>query len=51
VPAVAAALMATGQVRVSAWIAVDPVPADGSLEVMAGSHHPLFPVVWPAGPR
>jgi ectoine hydroxylase-related dioxygenase (phytanoyl-CoA dioxygenase family) len=70
VPAVAAELMATGQVRfyhdhvlvkegrtaqrtpwhqdqpyynvdghgVSAWIAVDPVPADGSLELVAGSH-------------
>jgi ectoine hydroxylase-related dioxygenase (phytanoyl-CoA dioxygenase family) len=70
VPAVAAALMATAQVRfyhdhvlvkeggtaqrtpwhqdqpyynvdghgISAWIAVDPVPADGSLELVAGSH-------------
>jgi ectoine hydroxylase-related dioxygenase (phytanoyl-CoA dioxygenase family) len=70
VPAAAAALMATPQVRlyhdhvlvkeggtrqrtpwhqdqpyynvdgrgVSAWIPVDPVPADGSLELMAGSH-------------
>jgi ectoine hydroxylase-related dioxygenase (phytanoyl-CoA dioxygenase family) len=70
VPAVAAALMATPQVRfyhdhvlvkeggtaqrtpwhqdqpyynvdgrgVSAWIAVDPVPAGGSLELVAGSH-------------
>jgi ectoine hydroxylase-related dioxygenase (phytanoyl-CoA dioxygenase family) len=70
VPAVAAALMATAQLRfyhdhvlvkeagtaqrtpwhqdqpyynvdghgVSAWIAVDPVPEDGSLELVAGSH-------------
>jgi ectoine hydroxylase-related dioxygenase (phytanoyl-CoA dioxygenase family) len=70
VPAVAAALLATGQLRfyhdhvlvkeagtaqrtpwhqdqpyynvdgcgVSAWIAVDPVPVDGSLELVAGSH-------------
>ena len=70
VPAVAAALLATGQLRfyhdhvlvkeagtaqrtpwhqdqpyynvdghgVSAWIAVDPVPEGGSLELMAGSH-------------
>ena len=70
VPAVAAALMATRQLRfyhdhvlvkeaataqrtpwhqdqpyynvdghgVSAWITVDPVPADGSLELVAGSH-------------
>jgi ectoine hydroxylase-related dioxygenase (phytanoyl-CoA dioxygenase family) len=71
VPALAAALMATPQVRfyhdhvlvkerytgqrtpwhqdqpyynvdgrgVSAWIPVDPVPADGCLELVAGSHH------------